>query len=270
MSLKRLFPFIVLLGLGACQVSKRTVYLSQGDGLQNDSAVVVNVPMAPETRIQPDDILAITVTSESSLNLESDPVAIYREGTTTQTIAPGRISASTNSGYLVDGNGNIEFPVVGKIKLGSLTMLEAKQQLTQVLSNKLKKPVVDIRITNFKVSVVGEVGSSGFIIAPNQRMTILEALAAAGDINLNGRKDNVMVIRQNSGRQEIGYIDLTKRSAFSSPYYYLKQNDIINVSPSIVRSQEANAFTRVYLPTFTTLISAVLAVYGLIQITKNR
>jgi polysaccharide export outer membrane protein len=269
MSLKRLFPFIVVLGLGACQTSKRTVYLSQGEGLQNDSMVVLNTPVAPEIRIQPDDILAVTVTSESSLNLESDPVAIYKEGMTTQNIVPGRASSSTNSGYLVDGSGNIEFPVIGKLKLGGLTIQEAKQQMTQLLSSKLKKPVVDVRITNFKVSVVGEVGASGFIIAPNQRMTILEALAAAGDINLNGRKDNVMVIRQNGGKQEIGYIDLTKRSAFNSPYYYLKQNDIINVSPSVVRSQEANTFTRVYLPTFTTLISAVLAVYGLIQITRR-
>ena len=172
-------------------------------------------------------------------------------------------------GYLVDEAGNIEYPVLGKIDVKGKTVREIKQLLSSKLASYVKSPVVEVRISNFKVSIVGEVGAPGFIIAPNQRLSILEALAAAGDIRLDGRKDNIMVIRQVGSRQEIGYIDLTKRTAFQSPYYYLKQNDIINVSPSEVRRQEANVFTRVYLPTFTTIISAALATYGIIQISRR-
>ncbi len=270
MSYPRSFLVALLLLVSSCGSTKRTVYFSEGvDRL--DSFITIAAPVIPETRIQTDDILAINVTSISSLRVETDPVSIYKEGGTQQAGAVGRagFNGGGGMGYLVDEGGNIEYPVLGKINVKGKTVREVKDLLSSSLASYVKSPVVEVRITNFKVSVVGEVGSPGFVIAPNQRMSILEALAAAGDISLGGRKDNVMVIRQQGGRQEVGYIDLTKRTAFQSPYYYLKQNDVINVYPSEVRRQEVNTFTRVYLPTFTTVISAILTVYALVQITRN-
>ena len=261
---------VLLLLLSSCASTKRTVYFSEGvDRL--DTTLTIAAPVIPETRIQIDDILAINVTSISSLRVETDPVSIYKEGGTLQAGAVGKtgFNGGGGMGYLVDEAGNIEYPVLGKINVKGKTVREVKEMLSASLTSYVKSPVVEVRITNFKVSLVGEVGSPGFVIAPTQRLSIVEALAAAGDISLGGRKDNIMIIRQQNGRQEIGYIDLTKRTAFQSPYYYLKQNDIINVSPSVVRRQEVNTFTRVYLPTFTTIISAILTVYALVQITRN-
>ncbi len=262
-----------LLFFASCESTKRAVYFSEGQQ-RLDSTVTVAAPVIPETRIQPDDILAINVTSISSLRVESDPVSIYREGGTPQgSSVAGRAlntgSTSANMGFQVDEIGNIEYPVLGKVNVKGKTVREVKELLSTKLGSYVKSPVVEVRITNFKISVVGEVKLPGFIIAPNQRISILEALAAAGDISLGGRKDNIMVIRQEGGRQEIGYIDLTRRTAFQSPYYYLKQNDIVNVSPSDVRRQEANIFTRVYLPVFTQLLTAALAVYGIVQISRR-
>lgn len=267
-----LFVLTVLI-FSACVTTKQTVYFSEDAG-STDATALLTVPEIPVTRIQPDDILSINVTSISSLQIDSDPVAIYRDGGVLQNIAAGRASvgsggAVTSIGYLVDENGNISFPVLGKINVAGKTVPELKVWLASQLSSYLKSPVVEVRITNFKVSVVGEVSFPGAIIAANQRMSILEALAAAGDIRIGGRKDNVMVVRHQNGQKEVGYIDLTKRAAFSSPYFYLRQNDIVNVSPSVVRQQEANIFTRVYLPVFTTVVSAALAVYGLIQISRK-
>lgn len=268
-----LFLAAAVLMFSACVTTKQTVYFSE-DAVKMDTTALLAAPEAPPARIQPDDILAINVTSISSLQLDSDPVAIYREGGVAQNIAAGRASVGSGGvvssvGYLVDEEGNISFPVLGKVHVSGKTVPELKSYLASQLSNYVKSPVVEVRITNFKVSVVGEVSFPGAIVAANQRMSILEALAAAGDIRIGGRKDNVMVVRQYSGKKEIGYIDLTKKSAFNSPYFYLRQNDIVNVAPSVVRQQEANVFTRVYLPVFTTVVSAALAVYGLIQIARK-
>ncbi len=241
----------------------------------DSGSLVIDMPAAPVVHIQPNDILAISVTSVSSLQMGADPVSIYREGGVVQSVVETRVSvggggqALMTPGFLVDEEGNISFPVVGKVQVGAQTIQQVKTQLSSLLSSYVKSPVVDVRITNFKVSVVGEVSSPGAVLAANQRITVLEAIAAAGDIRIGGRKDNVMVVRQQNGRKEIGYIDLTKKTAFNSPYFYLKQNDIVNVSPAVVRQQEVNVFTRVYLPTITTVISAALAAYALVQITRK-
>lgn len=272
-SFRNLSALLSILLLSACVTTRKTVYFSE-DAPAGEMNTSLTVPEAPPVLVQPDDILTISVTSISSLSLESDPVAIYKDGGTQQSIAAMRASGSggavaTSTGYLVDQNGDISFPVLGRVSVAGKTVPELKTYLASLLSNYVKSPVVEIRITNFTVSVVGEVSAPGAVVAANQRITILEALAAAGDIRLDGRKDNVMVVRQQGGRKEVGYIDLTKRTAFSSPYFYLKQNDIVNVSPSEVRRQDANVFTRVYLPVFTSIVSAALAVYGLIQISRN-
>lgn len=274
LSLRSLGSVLPVLIFSACVTTKQTVYFSEDAGTTGTVALL-EAPEAPPARIQTDDILAINVTSISSLQIESDPVAIYREGGIAQSIAATRASSSsggtvaTAAGYLVDEAGNISFPVLGKVAVAGKTVPELKAYLASQLGSFVKSPVVEVRITNFKVSVVGEVAFPGAIVAANQRLSILEAIAAAGDIRISGRKDNVMVVRQQQGKKEVGYIDLTRQSAFNSPYFYLKQNDIVNIAPSEVRRQEANVFTRVYLPVFTTVVSAALAVYGLIQIARK-
>ncbi len=268
-TIRPLFLLLVLFA-GACSAPRKTIYFAENGGNDSGSMAVAAVP---ESTIQPDDILAITVTSISSLTIDKDPVAIFREGGTTFSATAtqagvGGVAAAPSAGFLVDGDGFIDFPVVGKVQLGGLTMRQAKELLAQRLKKIVTDPVVEIRITNFKVSVMGEVNRPGFVLAPNHKITILEALAAAGDIPISGRKDNILVIREEGGMQRRSRINLNDVSAFRSPYFYLKQNDIIYVEPNRVRRQQTNDFTQVYLPIVSSVLTTLLAVYGIVQISR--
>lgn len=260
-----------LFTLGSCVSNKNIVYF------QNNEKNRVPLEESPilskyESVIQPDDILAINITSISSITVEKDPVNVFKQGGTQYTITAtqgGIASASPqSSGYLVDREGFIDFPVLGKIKMGGLTIRAAKDALGLRLKDYVKDPVVEVRIINYKVVVLGEVRSPGTIIAPNHTINIIEALAAAGDIPVTGKKSNVMVVRENEGKKEFARLDLASKDVFNSPYYYLRQNDIVYVEPSKVRRQEQNEFFRIYLPSFTAVLSTILAVYGITQISK--
>ncbi|MBD2542244.1 polysaccharide biosynthesis/export family protein [Coleofasciculus sp. FACHB-SPT36] len=264
-----LFSFFLIV-IGACSTPRKTIYFSQG-GPGDTVAMTVLSAEAAESTIRPDDILAINVTSISSVTLEKDPVAIFKEGGTTAPVTAvqaGMSQSAVISGYLVDGEGSIDFPVIGKLRVAGLTITQAKEALVKRLSAIVRNPIVEMRITNYKVSVLGEVARPGIVLAPNHKLSVLEALASVGDIPITGRKDNIKIIRNEGGVQHIGVLNLNDRSVFKSPYYYLKQNDIVYVTPTSVRRQETNEFTRVYLPTITTLLSAVLAVYGIVQISR--
>jgi len=227
--------------------------------------------------IQPDDIIAINITSISSIAESKDPAAIFRDGGIAYNLVTGGggmggggVGMGTQSaGYLVDNEGLIDFPVLGKISVGGQTIRQAKETISGKLKDYIKDPVVEVRIVNYKVTMLGEVNRPGPIIAANHKINIVEAVAAAGDIPLTGKKENVLVIRDNNGKKEFARLNLNSRDVFNSPYYFLKQNDIVYVEPNKVRRQEANTFFRVYLPIFTTLLSTALAVYGIVQIANN-
>ena len=226
-----------------------------------------------EITIQSDDILAINVTSISSnlLNKTADPVTMYNNGGTQFTLVAtsGGGQAGQNSGYLVDGNGFIDYPVVGKIKVAGLTIRQAKETIQSQIKDYLKDPVVEVRILNYKITVLGDVNRPGTVVAPNHKINLVEALAAAGDVLITGRKDHIMVIREQEGRREFAYLNLNSRNVFSSPYYYLRQNDIVYVEPSRVRRQENNEFFRFYLPAISSVLSTALAVYGIVQLSNK-
>jgi polysaccharide export outer membrane protein len=178
--------------------------------------------------------------------------------------------AGVTKGYLVDKEGFIDFPVAGKIQIGGLTIRQAKEVVGAKLKDYVKDPVVELRILNYKVIVLGEVGRVGPIIAANHKINIIEAIAAAGDIPITGRKDNILITRMNNGKREYARVNINSKDIFNSPYYYLKQNDIIYVEPNKVRRQDASNFFKVYLPTFGTLLSTALAIYGVTVIANNK
>jgi polysaccharide export outer membrane protein len=177
--------------------------------------------------------------------------------------------SNSSNGFLVDASGYIDYPFLGKVKVGGLTIRQAKDALANRLRSIVKEPVVEIRIVNYRITVLGEVARAGTIIAPNHKMSIIDAIAAAGDIPITGRKDNILVIRENEGTREFARLNLNSREVFTSPYFYLKQNDIVYVEPARIRRQEGNDFFRFYLPTITTLMSTLLAVYGIIQLSNQ-
>lgn len=220
--------------------------------------------------IQPDDVLAINIAS-ISFAPEDKPSAVFLTGGISYNVGVnGAFISGGNNSYLVDSSGFIDFPRIGRLKMAGLSIREAKDELANRLKDYLKQPVVEIRIINYRITMLGEVGAPGPLVAQNHKMTIIDAISASGGIPLTGRKDNVLVIRETAGKREYGRIDLNSRTLFNSPFYHLKQNDIVYVEPSRIRRQEANEFLRLYLPTFSTLISTALALYAVVQITTKQ
>jgi polysaccharide export outer membrane protein len=182
----------------------------------------------PELRIQKNDQLSIQIYSLSTKG-ESD--LIYNQPTTT---TAGSQSTSL-MGYLVDRDGNIEHHRLGVIHAAGLTKQELAEEIKKRLTEPvelLKDPTVSIRFLNFRVTVLGEVGTVGSINFPGERLTILEAVGLAGGISDFGKKDNVKIVREVNGKRETGQIDLSSNEIFESPYFNLVQNDVIIVEPT--------------------------------------
>jgi polysaccharide biosynthesis/export protein len=257
--------------MASCSAPKKVVYFKADT--PNDSIITYQpLQNRPDVVIQPDDILSINVSSVTGIT-EKDPLGIFNSGGTEYNIvasstSTGGASQTAVKGFLVDKDGNIDFPVIGKININGMPLRKVKELMAQKLQPYLKDPVVEVRIINFKVTLLGEVSRVGQVVAPNQRMTIIEAIAAAGDIPITGKRENVLIVREHNGIREFGHINLNSKNVFTSQYYYLQQNDIVYVEPSRVRRQESNDFLRFYLPTITTFLSTALAVYGIVQLTK--
>lgn len=176
----------------------------------------------PEITIQPDDILSITVSTFDTL-----AAAIFNK----QVITPGPEGSFIGQGYLVDQSGNIEFPVLGAVRLKGLTREAAKDTLRKKLLTYLRDPIVEVRFLNLHVSVMGEVMRPGVYTFPDEKFTILEALTLAGDMTNYADRSEIMVIREYGKVREFGKVDLSSSRAFESPYFYLAQNDVVYVKP---------------------------------------
>ena len=262
----------VALLASSCTGPKKSIYFKDSTP-QNPTVLTQRMDPVKEAIVQPDDILAINVSTISSILEPTSPTSLFNDGGTAYNITSsagpgGGSSVAGGKGYLVDPSGLIDFPVIGKTKVGGLTIRQVKEALALKLKNYVKEPVVEVRIINYRITVLGEVGHPGTIIASSHKMSIIDAIAAAGDIPITGRKDNIIVIRENEGVREFATLNLNSREVFSSPYFYLKQNDIVYVEPARVRRQEGNDFLRFYLPTITTLMSTVLAIYGIVQLSN--
>ncbi len=164
--------------------------------------------------IEPNDILSVQVSS-------SVPEAA----------APFN-SGGAGGGFLVDANGEIFLPTLGPIKVDNLTLEAAKETLQKALQPYfLEQPIVNVRLLNFKINVNGEVGRPGIFPSGNSRMTIVEAMTLAGDFTPYSRRDSILIIREINNERIFGYLDFTSSELFNSPYFYLKQNDVIYVQP---------------------------------------
>lgn len=208
--------------------------------------------------IQPDDILSINV---SSLNPESN--VLFNKGTlipvASGTQDPGPVSAnnSTPEGYMVDRAGMVNFPVIGKIKLGGMKREDAQQKITDNLQNYVKNPIVNIRFLNFKVTVIGEVNKPSTFVIPGERINVLEALGMAGDMTTFGKRENVLVIREKEGIRTMQRINLNHKDVFASPYFYLQQNDVVYVEPENKEKVAQTSVSYRLLPILTATISAL-------------
>lgn len=194
--------------------------------LNNTTPVKEVIANYKELTVQPEDIIGISV---SSLNSEASSVFNYNLNTIT-----GTSQISPNNpivGYLVDEKGAIQLPLIGNLKVSDLTLSAIRETIQSRLNEYLKQPVVNVRLINFKVSIMGDVLRPGVYPVQNQRISIAEALTMAGDLNITALRNNVVLIRESGGNREYIRIDLTSKKLFNSPYYYLKTNDILYVQP---------------------------------------
>ena len=174
-----------------------------------------------EPVIQKNDMLSIQITSAS---LDPSVDQLYLGGQT-----GGQGSQQYGYGYLVDQYGRLEIPRVGIIKAEGLTKFQLADTIKARLKGQLTDPTVVIRFTNFRVIVIGEVGSPGVKTIPVENLTLLEGLAMAGDIRETGKKKEVKILRETNGKRQLGIVDVTSSKMFESPYYQLQQNDVIMV-----------------------------------------
>lgn len=201
--------------------------------------------------IQPNDILTIYV---ASMSAEASKYFNFIE-------KPDDANSMAN-GYLVDARGNIQMPLVGDVKVSGLTSAMARDTIVSKMVKYLINPSVKLNIRNFRVTVMGEVLHPGVYTVPNEKITLPEALAIAGDLTVFSLRENITVIREVNGKKEFGTVDLTSRELFNSPYYTLHCNDIIYVEPAKQKRFLAQNYYRV-LPIVFGGIVALIAVYGL-------
>jgi polysaccharide export outer membrane protein len=168
-------------------------------------------------------------------------------------------SSGTSQNYLVSNDGTINFPILGRIKVVGLTKDECEDMILEKIRPYMaesERPIVTVRQANYSITVLGEVGSPGTIQVSREKINIYEALAQAGDLTVFGIRDRVKLIRENAnGEREIHMLDLSDANIMNSPYFYMQQNDILYVEPSIVKKQQGNILTSLVIPLTTSLVS---------------
>jgi polysaccharide export outer membrane protein len=216
---KTISLFLVLF-LFSCASRKDVVYY------QNiDSMSPAEKSASYEIRIQTDDLLSITVSAE-----DAEVAMPFNLGSTSGSSASSGQQAVQS--YLVDSNGIIDFPILGQLKISGLTRSEVLQLLKDKIAVYVKKPIINLRVMNFKVSVQGEVNLPGTYAVPSDRITLIEVLSMAKDLTIYGKRDNILIIREIDGVKSYNRVDITKAEFIHSPFYYLAQNDVVYVEPN--------------------------------------
>lgn len=261
---KELLLLFSVLMMCSCVSRKQLTYFRT---LSPDNAKEINEQLSalPEPTVKINDALIITVTA-----LDPEAVLPYNlpsvsYATPTSSTEP---TVASYQYYTVDAQGCIDFPVLGKLHVEGLTKSEVIRLVQQKLEGQIVNPIVSMRFLNAKVTVLGEVRSPGNYSLNNGRMTLLEALGAAGDITQYGRRDNVLVIRDNRGELEFARLDLSTNDLFASPYFYLQQNDVVVIEPNQARAT-SNQSMGLWLSMVGTVASAATVVVSVLSISER-
>lgn len=251
--MKRTFINLVVVGLlffaASCGTYKQVPYFQD---LDRSSVVSQEIKNYSPFTIQSGDILGISVTSNS----DPSAVAVFNYNLNRVNGVNSDFTPSNAVvGYLVDTKGNIQVPYLGTMKVAGYTTTDLRDQLEKSLVKYVNLPVVNIRILNFKIGVMGDVMKPDVYTFQNEKVSILDALSSAGDLTITGKRQNVLLIREINGKREFIPIDLTSKKLFESPYYYLRNNDILYVDPDRTKFAQYDTGYR----TASLIISAVSA-----------
>lgn len=227
----RKFFYFALFCLSFSCVSKKDIVYFQNDEINQE--LVSNDFV---TTFKSDDLLQITISAK-----ELESVAPFNLPVTNfMSVGGNAMGQMQQQNYLIDSKGFIDFPVLGKLKIGGKTREEVIQMFKDKLDpDYVKNPTINIFIANFRVTVSGDVKTPGTFTIPNERISIVEALGLAGDLNPSGQRNNIKVIREEGGKKKIYTLDLLSKEIFTSPAYYLQQNDVVYVEPNQAKSQYA-------------------------------
>jgi polysaccharide export outer membrane protein len=237
-NLKKILIFsVIIIVFSACNSVKNLTYFQKSKRFADTLAVAA----AYIPKIQTGDILSIYV---SSLSTEASSFFNPYNGfnSTVANNSAGAVGVNQTPGYLVDPSGDIQYPLIGNIKVIGLTTAEVRETVRAKLKLFLKEPTVIVRYLNFKVTFLGEVGHPEVFNISNEMVTLPEAISLAGDLTPFAQRDSVEVIRDVEGKKVIGIVNLNNREVFNSPYYYLHPNDIIYVRPSKYKAQHNDRF----------------------------
>lgn len=262
-NIKYLFTIFCVFSTVGCVTQKQMTYLSNTDS-ETMSSVNADFSSQSETFIRPGDAITIFVSA-----LDQEAVVPYNLPTVAFA-TPGATQVQTTpmlQYYIVDEAGDVELPVLGKIHVAGLKRKEIETMVKQQLEKQVVNPMVHVNLIGAKVSVLGEVNRPGHVSLNNGRLTILDALAAVGDLTIYGRRDNVLVTREVDGKIQTARLNLRDANLYASPYYYLQQNDVIYVSPNKVRAiSSANA--GLWLSMVSTVASAATVIVTVVNAAK--
>lgn len=250
--MKLFFSFIVfLVFLSSCASRNELVYLQQ------DSIALKTNQEPIYSKLQPGDVLAISVTSDDvRATIPFNQMSNYN--------VTGNLQANNPfiPTYIIDNFDQIDFPKIGKITIGGMTRAQAIEKLKSEVSKYIVNPGISMEHRNFRVTVLGEVKTPGNFPITTDRITILEALGLAGDLTINGVRKNVLVIREENGVKKEFRIDLTKREALNSPVFYLAQNDVIYVEPNGAKIQSSKYTQNTSI--FVSIASVIITVISVL------
>lgn len=264
--MKLLKLFAVCIGmalLSSCGSTKDIAYFQNAKYIDFEQSKVLY-----DAKIMPKDILSITV---STTNPDAAKPFNLSVPTTFSSTNNSLYTTGQLQSYLVDNEGCIDFPVVGSLKVGGLTKSDCEQLILSKIKpylNENERPIVTVRMTNYKISVLGEVARPGMFTVNNEKINILEALAQAGDLTIYGVRTNVKLIREDeTGKKQIYTLNLNDASLVNSPYYYLQQNDIVYVEPNKVKARNSNvgSTTGLWLTGTSILISLASLLYSILK-----
>lgn len=254
---------IVIFCFASCSTSKNVAYFTD----LPDSAKVYNIVSAPFNNplIKPDDLLLVNIQT-----LDPEANALFTAGNTpVAAVGANNISMSGNqltAGHLVDKNGDINLPVLGKIKVAGYTTQQARDTIEAHVNKFYTTSTVDVRFNNFKITVIGEVERPSTFIVPNEEVTILDALGMAGDLTIYGKRENVLLIRKDSGNvKKLVRLDLSSKDIINSPYFYLKQGDVIYVEPNKAKVVASDAYRTRNIAIAASVVSLLIVIASRIR-----
>ncbi len=250
-----LFYIVLLISFNSCNTAEQTVYF-QGELTQQN--VQLHEKFIPIIRVN--DLLEVelTASNDEAVKLLTSEIPNARSSVT---YTSGGVA---KGGFLVNSQGEIELPFIGKFFVANKGREEVENEIEKKLSEYIQNPIVQIQIINFKVTILGDVKLPGTYNVPNEKMTIIELISIAGDLNITGKRKEVKLLREENGVLKEYDIDLTQKNIFNQNYYFLKQNDIIYVKPNKAKISNANA-SQIFFPIFSSISIVLSAISILIK-----